>query len=1303
MIKKKVLALILAAATALTSFSAIVFADGETTETESAQKKRVLLYREDFESENPEIYIFGNYDNKKTAAASNQFRTVSETDNKAGAFYITDQNDTYQRVGYQFSDDGITSGEMDVKFRFKQGSGSTLTWSHVLLGDNNKKGSLMQLLCYDKSTQKNPAIKILDDSSKVLLNPIAADTWYKYEATVDLSSHKMTASLKDNDDFVINMLADIAVPNHGKEFQNWPVDGYDTKFKMFGVANDMIVDDIEIYCDPIEVTDFQFDESAGGQLTFNHNAAAVLDGAVKIGEENVSGALSEDGKTCTFDIPSNLIGGKEYTVTVDQSKIKMKAVQASADTGDNLYGKGTKTYTFTPTEPEPETPYVRIYHENFEGENPEIYVFGDTDGELEGKPTGEDQFKVAQDTGNPQNSTRYGSFFSGGTATDWKRVGYQFSEKGIKTGKMRVKFKFRSNDGPTNWGAFFLGNNITRWNWLSCVSFDKNGPVKILNRKGAETNFLDTYESGTWYSYEATLDLDKESIDASLYTTDGALIKNLKWSANGTKRPVDNKNQPFYDWPNNWAENEDGSPFSIKSFAAYTNLDLDDIEIYAEEIINIEAASVDFINAEGEVYSQADALAKKARITFDMPIDSVENGAVTLGDVVCPDGELSEDGKTYTVSLPEELMEDKEYTLTVDYTKITKYKSSGEAVLGTGSKEFKFTPVKDEKSYSQDFETDGVQFYAMGNSGLGAAVTDETKYSQKTDENGNKYARFCEGGIDWARRGIRFNSNGVTSGKIDLHFDFRPNSATFESGAFGAALIGNCDKKYNWLSALRIAEDGRISAGNLSVSYPFLTQNGEYANVKNESADGWYTYDAVIDLDTRSADMKITNRTSGEIYTLTLSGMMIRDGDKDEWGEWPHETLFKDIAALGAIDLDNISIKEHEAQTNEGAEETENEVLKLTVEDGKVTAQLKEYKDGVMLLAQYGVDNTLIKLQIESVPDGNENFEIKADIVDNAERFKAFVWNSLEEMKPLAPALAYPDKMQEYKVLVIGNSFADDSIYYLHPVAAADGVVITATNCYYGGRPLATHANRMRTGQADYQVKRPGYGVNGIYSSQFALELDDWDVVAVQGTTHMSDGVVYDKSLWEDKAEDWETIRDKVKELAPNAKRLTHMTWAPHEIRAELFADKYEDALINFATGDDLRTAYLKSVIPHYEFGSKIYSSNAGEMIPTGIAVEYALTHFDGYFKEHEEVSGDDSNGGKLYNNFEGTHALYRDDTCHMSYTGRILASLVWYETITGNSALDNKFVGFGLDEEAMQKLREAAHYACETYKHYLN
>ncbi len=621
MSKKKVLALILAAATALASFPSAVFADGETTEP--AQKKRVLLYKEDFEGDNPEIYIFGNYDNKKTAAASNQFRTVSETDNKAGAFYITDQKDIYQRVGYQFSDDGITSGEMDVKFRFKQGSGSSITWSHVLFGENNKKGSLMQLLCYNK----NGRVKILDDNNKELLNPIVADTWYKYEAKMDLGNQKITASLKNNDDTLIKTLSDISSSANSGEFKEWPIDGTTTKFKIFGVSIDMVVDDIEIYCDPIEVTEFKLVRNDGaaytneasfltarrGQLTFNHNAAAVEDGAVKIGEENVSGELSEDGKTYTFDIPSNLIGGKEYTVTVDQSKIKMKAVQQSVDEGTNLYGEGTKTYMFTPSG-------IIDFSEDFDNGEVSFYGMNNNGTKNDITTPGASQYdpvKYEQKADSDEDgANKYGHFsglYTAGDVTDGEGAKYygfnwgcnaiDFDENGVSDGKLKVHFRFRPTeltvnreaqivnaaDGTTananSFGSVLIGNsdqkggnisnkNDARGNLLAIINV-REGNLRMLNVDGgAHTAFTDAegnnaaVEKDKWYTCDAVLDLNNRSVEAKVKEDETGRI--FKASATGIAQRTGNN--AWGDWP--------AAPEPcFKSLAVLGTMDIDDIEI----------------------------------------------------------------------------------------------------------------------------------------------------------------------------------------------------------------------------------------------------------------------------------------------------------------------------------------------------------------------------------------------------------------------------------------------------------------------------------------------------------------------------------------------------------------------------------------------------------------------------------------------------------------------------------------------------------------------------------------------------
>ena len=515
----------------------------------------------------------------------------------------------------------------------------------------------------------------------------------------------------------------------------------------------------------------------------------------------------------------------------------------------------------------------------------------------------------------------------------------------------------------------------------------------------------------------------------------------------------------------------------------------------------------------------------------------------------------------------------------------------------------------------------------------------------------------------------------MTGGRLNISFKFNwPGEG--QSGV----VVGNCDKKYNWLTALWISKNGGLGYG-----YAYEWDN-IVRPVGTVEANRWYTYDAVIDLDEKYMNVTVlddSGNTVGSGHGKMRGRVDKIDGD---WNNWPIETNFKQIAAILPIKLDDMSVESYSVPVVTETEDTIRASAEVSGADsGSYQLLLAQYdKDGVLI----GVDTKPAELDA----DKTASLELTAAKAGGADSYKALLWNSTNGLKPMSSAVKQDDIGKVYKVLAIGNSFCDDSVYYLHSVAAADGVALTAVNCYYGGRPLKTHAARMKGGEADYTIKEPAGGTKLSYSVQDALKFNDWDAVVLQGTTHMD---ACDTSLWDNVAADWTTMRDGVAALAPNAKRLVHMSWAPYAERAKDFVDKY--GKFTLAEGENARTAYLNALIPHYKFGADIYSTTPGEMIPTAIAVEYILTHHGDRFKETEgEPTADGTS--VLYPNEFGTHGMYRDNTCHMSVTGRVLASLVWYEMITGNSVLDNKYVGRGRTEEDMQILREAAHYACENY-----
>lgn len=310
--------------------------------------------------------------------------------------------------------------------------------------------------------------------------------------------------------------------------------------------------------------------------------------------------------------------------------------------------------------------------------------------------------------------------------------------------------------------------------------------------------------------------------------------------------------------------------------------------------------------------------------------------------------------------------------------------------------------------------------------------------------------------------------------------------------------------------------------------------------------------------------------------------------------------------------------------------------------------------------------------------------KLETEVLDGTE-IKVFMVQSQETLRPVKPVFSvhFDQSIQEYRVLSIGNSFCQDSIVYLQAVAAADGVKITPYNCYIGGCTLGTHSENLTKQNKLYEMQLSGARGPACYSIQDALAWDDWDVVVLQATTHH---MTKDTSLWNNVESDWVNMRNGVKEACPDARRLVHLSWAPSSDLAAQFDGG------RFAGAVSPRAAYAEAVLPHYKFGADIYSGIAGEMIPTALAVERAIT-------EHGLAETEGKLSGNVYPNANGSMSIYRDTTCHLTTTARVMASLVWYEMITGNSALENTYVGPGLNEESMQKLREAAHYACANYQ----
>ena len=157
---------------------------------------------------------------------------------------------------------------------------------------------------------------------------------------------------------------------------------------------------------------------------------------------------------------------------------------------------------------------------------------------------------------------------------------------------------------------------------------------------------------------------------------------------------------------------------------------------------------------------------------------------------------------------------------------------------------------------------------------------------------------------------------------------------------------------------------------------------------------------------------------------------------------------------------------------------------------------------------------------------------------------------------------------------------------------------------------------------------------------------------------------------------------------APGAKKIMHMSWGPCEKQA---ASRYGG---RFKTAENPRTAMFEAQKAAYEYASTIYADEYNMMVPTSYAVQYALNVL-GY----QEHSGAVASDGTYPNAVAGEISIYRDETCHLTSGapgpyGRMLASLTWYEYLTGNDVTKNSYQHPQISAEIMAQLKEAAHWA---------
>ena len=212
------------------------------------------------------------------------------------------------------------------------------------------------------------------------------------------------------------------------------------------------------------------------------------------------------------------------------------------------------------------------------------------------------------------------------------------------------------------------------------------------------------------------------------------------------------------------------------------------------------------------------------------------------------------------------------------------------------------------------------------------------------------------------------------------------------------------------------------------------------------------------------------------------------------------------------------------------------------------------------------------------------------------------------------------------RILAIGNSFSDDSMWYLYDMLIQAGYSsVKLGNLYIGGCTLQTHAGHIASGAGayTYRVNTDGKWVdNQSFSSVDALMSDSWDFISIQQASGSS-GVpeTYEPYLG--------TIVDRVKELCPDADLVWNMTWAYQGNSTHSEFSKYDKNQMTMYNA--IVDAVNEKVKPE---------SDIVKIIPAGTAIQNLRTSLYG-----DTVTRD------------GYHLAYD--------SGRMTAAMMWVKSLT--------------------------------------
>jgi len=344
------------------------------------------------------------------------------------------------------------------------------------------------------------------------------------------------------------------------------------------------------------------------------------------------------------------------------------------------------------------------------------------------------------------------------------------------------------------------------------------------------------------------------------------------------------------------------------------------------------------------------------------------------------------------------------------------------------------------------------------------------------------------------------------------------------------------------------------------------------------------------------------------------------------------------------------------------------------------TLKVSAYSDmpASLYIAQYNASGSLIDLVMSETTTGNISLDYETKDVDG--QVKIFLWDA--EYNPISKELTL-DYQKSMDVLIIGNSYSRDTLFYTREIAKETDIDIRMGLAYQSGKNLTYHYENRENDALLFYVNDFGgaaVGTNVSLKSILTNPDFDWDIVILQnyfGGTVVSTRL---EQMWIDGL----SLAEYVHKLVPDAILKLNQTWSVEVGYNGMDSEEMQDAVDEYLYSRNLQ--FADDIKEKLNLDYDVEVGHVGKAIATArdYIDENGLKIFGSTYSYDDYVAVGDANKGKKYEfgygimseeeKNAGMIKINRDGG-HITPIARYLASSIWYEIITGNSILDSTYM----------------------------